>query len=55
VPHAIRLLSFFALQLPVFTYLITQFQALGIEVRCWSAAVDGFFCWLLNRGSCIRP
>lgn len=32
VAHTLRLVSFFALQLPVFTYLITQFQALGIEV-----------------------
>jgi hypothetical protein len=26
VAHALRLISFFALQLPIFTYLITQFQ-----------------------------
>ncbi|GBF88910.1 sodium:pantothenate symporter [Raphidocelis subcapitata] len=36
VAHLLRLLSFAALQLPVFTYLITQFQALGIEVRTFT-------------------
>jgi hypothetical protein len=45
VAHALRLISFAALQLPVFTYLITQFQALGIEVgaatRRGSAAARG--------------
>lgn len=33
VAHALHILSFLCLQLPVFTYLITQFQSIGIEVR----------------------
>jgi hypothetical protein len=33
VAHALRLVSFFALQLPIFTYLITQFQ-----VGSWALA-----------------
>ncbi|KAG2438998.1 hypothetical protein HYH02_010789 [Chlamydomonas schloesseri] len=37
VPHIIALLAFFCLQLPVFTYLITQFQSLGREVRTFTA------------------
>eukprot|EP00879_Flechtneria_rotunda_P027833 GHRR01029839.1.p1 GENE.GHRR01029839.1~~GHRR01029839.1.p1 ORF type:complete len:229 (+),score=67.26 GHRR01029839.1:107-793(+) len=36
VPHALRIVSFLALQLPVFTYLITQFQAVGTEVRTFT-------------------
>lgn len=36
VAHAIHLLTFFCLQLPVFTYLITQFQAVGREVRTFT-------------------
>ncbi|KAI8471640.1 MAG: SSS family transporter: sodium ion/pantothenate [Monoraphidium minutum] len=36
VAHLLRVLSFAALQLPIFTYLITQFQALGIEVRTFT-------------------
>lgn len=34
--HALRLLTFACLQLPVFAYLITQFQALGIELRTYT-------------------
>lgn len=30
VAHMLRLVSFFALQLPIFTYLITQFQVCGL-------------------------
>ncbi|GLC49135.1 hypothetical protein PLESTB_000186200 [Pleodorina starrii] len=37
VAHALSLLSFFCLQLPVFTYLITQFQSLGREVRTFTS------------------
>lgn len=37
IPHIIALLAFFCLQLPVFTYLITQFQSLGREVRTFTA------------------
>lgn len=37
VAHALRLLSFFCLQLPIFTYLITQFQSVGIEIRTFTA------------------
>lgn len=36
VAHAIHLITFFCLQLPVFTYLITQFQAVGREVRTFT-------------------
>ncbi|WIA33094.1 hypothetical protein OEZ86_006248 [Tetradesmus obliquus] len=36
VAHTLRLVSFFALQLPIFTYLITQFQAMGTEVRTFT-------------------
>lgn len=36
VAHLLRLVSFAALQLPIFTYLITQFQALGVEVRTFT-------------------
>lgn len=36
VAHLLRVLSFLALQLPIFTYLITQFQALGTEVRTFT-------------------
>eukprot|EP00775_Hariotina_reticulata_P011366 gene11366-11515_t len=36
VAHTLRVLSFLALQLPIFTYLITQFQALGTEVRTFT-------------------
>lgn len=36
VAHTLRLVSFAALQLPIFTYLITQFQALGIEIRTFT-------------------
>ncbi|KXZ41352.1 hypothetical protein GPECTOR_527g519 [Gonium pectorale] len=32
VAHALAIVSFFCLQLPVFTYLITQFQSVGREV-----------------------
>ena len=37
VAHSLRIGSFLALQLPIFTYLITQFQALGTEVRTFTA------------------
>ncbi|GIL51166.1 hypothetical protein Vafri_7234 [Volvox africanus] len=37
VAHALALLSFFCLQLPVFTYLITQFQSIGREVRTFTS------------------
>lgn len=37
VPHALRIVSFLALQLPIFTYLITQFQAVGTEVRTFTS------------------
>ncbi|GIL75284.1 hypothetical protein Vretimale_7979 [Volvox reticuliferus] len=37
VAHALALLSFFCLQLPVFTYLITQFQSIGKEVRTFTS------------------
>ncbi|GFR47522.1 hypothetical protein Agub_g9240 [Astrephomene gubernaculifera] len=37
VAHALALLSFFCLQLPVFTYLITQFQSLGREVKTFTS------------------
>ncbi len=32
VPHGIRILILFSLQLPVFCYVITQFQSVAIEV-----------------------
>ncbi|KAF8067290.1 cyclin-C1-1 [Scenedesmus sp. PABB004] len=37
VAHTLRVVSFIALQLPIFTYLITQFQAVGTEVRTFTA------------------
>jgi hypothetical protein len=36
VAHALRITSFAALQLPIFTYLITQFQAVGTEMRTFT-------------------
>ncbi|EFJ49747.1 hypothetical protein VOLCADRAFT_104191 [Volvox carteri f. nagariensis] len=36
VAHALSLLSFACLQLPVFTYLITQFKSLGVEVSTFT-------------------
>eukprot|EP00878_Enallax_costatus_P020660 GHUV01021849.1.p1 GENE.GHUV01021849.1~~GHUV01021849.1.p1 ORF type:complete len:275 (+),score=54.69 GHUV01021849.1:271-1095(+) len=36
VSHTLRIVSFLALQLPIFTYLITQFQAVGTEVRTFT-------------------
>jgi hypothetical protein len=33
VAHSIRWISLFALQLPIFTYLITQFTALATEIE----------------------
>ncbi|KAG2500633.1 hypothetical protein HYH03_001400 [Edaphochlamys debaryana] len=37
VGHTLALLSFWCLQVPVFTYLITQFQSLGREVSTFTA------------------
>lgn len=51
VPHLIRLVSFAALQLPVFTYLITQFQALGLEVRTFTrGAISPYASVLASAG-----
>lgn len=36
VAHCLGLLAFACLQLPIFTYLITQFQSIGIEVRTFT-------------------
>eukprot|EP00282_Hemiselmis_andersenii_P007886 CAMPEP_0114143470 /NCGR_PEP_ID=MMETSP0043_2-20121206/19003_1 /TAXON_ID=464988 /ORGANISM="Hemiselmis andersenii, Strain CCMP644" /LENGTH=720 /DNA_ID=CAMNT_0001237769 /DNA_START=167 /DNA_END=2329 /DNA_ORIENTATION=- len=36
VPHALRLISLFCLQLPVFTYLITQFTGIGAEIPVYT-------------------
>ena len=33
VAHSIRWISLFALQLPIFTYLITQFTAIATEIE----------------------
>ncbi|EKX46008.1 hypothetical protein GUITHDRAFT_94455 [Guillardia theta CCMP2712] len=33
IPHTLRLVSLFCLQLPVFCYLITQFSSVAVEVR----------------------
>lgn len=36
VAHALHILTFACLQLPVFTYLISQFQSIGLEVRTFT-------------------
>jgi len=36
VPHALRLISLFCLQLPVFTYLITQFSSIAVEISSYT-------------------
>eukprot|EP00285_Hemiselmis_virescens_P017939 CAMPEP_0173381082 /NCGR_PEP_ID=MMETSP1356-20130122/3567_1 /TAXON_ID=77927 ORGANISM="Hemiselmis virescens, Strain PCC157" /NCGR_SAMPLE_ID=MMETSP1356 /ASSEMBLY_ACC=CAM_ASM_000847 /LENGTH=723 /DNA_ID=CAMNT_0014334827 /DNA_START=229 /DNA_END=2397 /DNA_ORIENTATION=+ len=36
VPHALRLISLLCLQLPVFTYLITQFTGIGAEIPVYT-------------------
>jgi len=36
VPHALRLLSLFCLQLPVFCYLISQFSSISIELATYT-------------------
>jgi SSS family solute:Na+ symporter len=36
VPHALRIISLICLQLPVFTYLITQFSAIAVEIASYT-------------------
>mmetsp|Transcript_24621 Transcript_24621/g.55623 ORF Transcript_24621/g.55623 Transcript_24621/m.55623 type:complete len:718 (-) Transcript_24621:72-2225(-) len=40
IPHALRLVSLFCLQLPVFCYLITQFSSVAIELAGYTGGSD---------------
>eukprot|EP00286_Rhodomonas_abbreviata_P001544 CAMPEP_0181291168 /NCGR_PEP_ID=MMETSP1101-20121128/1820_1 /TAXON_ID=46948 /ORGANISM="Rhodomonas abbreviata, Strain Caron Lab Isolate" /LENGTH=349 /DNA_ID=CAMNT_0023395535 /DNA_START=118 /DNA_END=1164 /DNA_ORIENTATION=- len=53
IPHSLRLLSLFCLQLPVFTYLITQFTALAVEINIYTGGEVSKLAALLTAAAVL--